>query len=260
MRHEIYYYFDFLESVQNVGKTLGVTEVSSVECFWIRFKFKQNYQSGKGTVESKMFLRLNFRAFVSGYVLLYFMAASDAVSLITYSCSKLGSLFSPINQHNSGILCAVLIILRGGCLGSSTLMTMMMSCERVFAAYWPFRYKNTVSVSLMTKIGYGCAAVSLLTAGGSLRFFGNDEGECIGVQKDVSDAQMLIFLCTAAVVFLLLPSLSTAVLNIFLIFKIKKRTKRYEHDRNTFHNANSSVPTFLITFLVLNKYKPCKIF
>ena len=131
-----------------------------------------------------------------------------------------------MSQHNEGVLCVAFIILRGSGMGSSSLLTMVMASERVFAAYRPFRYKETVSISLMTKIGYGCVVVSLMDSAITTNFLGNDSGECLSVKEGVNYVLMMAHFIKTSIAFVLVPTTSTVILNIVLMIKIRNRAKK----------------------------------
>ena len=155
------------------------------------------------------------------------MTIGDMVSQICYIWSNLAENYSPVNQHNQEFICWVYVFLRGSCLNISAIMTTLMSVERLMAAYFPIRYKNTVTVPLMSKIGIGCVIVSLLHSLISTLFYGNDGGLCLSVESDVNPTLYFVFVATTSILFILMPTVTTAMLNIFLILKIRRRNSRF---------------------------------
>ena len=151
------------------------------------------------------------------------MTVADMASQVGYILSNLAEVYRPVNQNNQPVICSVYVFLRGSCLSISTLMTMLISFERMIAVYFPFRYKDGVKVPLMAKIGFVCVVVSLLHSGMSTYIYGSSAGQCLSTRVHTA---WVIFAGATVVVFVLLPSLTTAILNIFLITKVSSRGNR----------------------------------
>ena len=151
------------------------------------------------------------------------MTIADMASQVGYILSNLAEEYSPVNQNNQPVICSVYVFLRGSFLNISSLMTMLISFERMIAVYFPFRYKDGVKVPLMAKIGFVCVVVSLLHSGMSKYIFRSSAGQCLSTRVHTA---WVIFAGATAVAFVLLPSVTTAVLNICLIIKVRNRSQR----------------------------------
>ena len=186
--------------------------------------FGKNWKTSKSHASAKTYSIYFFKI---GFVLLYFMTIGDMVSQVCYIWSNLFENYSPVNQHNQELICWVYMFLRGSCLNISAIATTLMSVERLVAAYFPIRYKNTVTVPLISKLGIGCVIVSLLHSLISTVFYGNDGGLCLSVESDANPTLFFAFVATTSILFILMPTVITAMLNIFLILKIRRRNSRF---------------------------------
>ena len=162
--------------------------------------------------------------FVSGYVLLCFMAVSDFTGMTSELVFSLAPLLSPFHQHNTEFLCSLYIVARFASMKTTSLIFVCMSSERVYAAYFPIAYKQKVTIRLMMKIGIGCLVISLLAGSMSILNFTNEGGVCF-VSVENANTVLSKYLSFQFIMFLMFPSIFTAIFNVVLIAKMRQRSK-----------------------------------
>ena len=151
------------------------------------------------------------------------MAMVDNLGLLCNNCASLAAIFSPINQHNENGLCRVYVFIRALCLGSSSFLILLMSCERVFASYVPFRYKNIVTTKLLAAVGATCIVFAGLFSLASALSVTNEEGQCFSLNQELNEKLTMTVIVSSSLLFFLVPSISSAVLNFLIIIKIKQK-------------------------------------
>ena len=103
----------------------------------------------------------------------------------------------------------------------------LMSIERYVAGYHPHYFREKVTTRLMMKVGAGALVYAVAIAGVFVPIRGNKDGACFYPDPDEVLPNWLRILSAGLIVFLLLllPCVSTIVLNVFIIFKMRERQK-----------------------------------
>ena len=130
--------------------------------------------------------------------------------------------FSPINQHNTDIVCKLQIWIKNSFLNSSTNLICMMGFERIYAIFQPISYRENSKSSRNVKLSVACILFSVLVNSSFLTWLGNDVGYCFGVQKDANLTLTLIQTAFLAIVACLAPMFIMIVINAILVTKLKK--------------------------------------
>ena len=154
------------------------------------------------------------------------MSVADFLGMSNHLFSALGVMFSPINQNNYPILCELFgIFTQALCLKSSSLLILVMSCERVFAAYFPIRYRNNISISFMTKVGAVCVLLASISSVASTQVLGNVNGVCPDMDPTANYLFFTIQMSQSSIVFLVVPSVGAFFLNLLLLAKMRTRKR-----------------------------------
>ena len=148
---------------------------------------------------------------------MFFMAIVDNVALLRNICANLAALLSPVNQHNQKLICKAYVFLRGLCVGSSSLLILLMSCERVFASYAPFTYKDNVTTKLLSKIGTGAIVITGLFSMMSSTIYSNEKGRCFSLDENVNENLAIAAVLSTTIIFFVGPSISALILNVLII-------------------------------------------
>ena len=89
----------------------------------------------------------------AGFVLLCVMSVVDLFGVAMEVFFKSTAIFSPVNYNTVPLLCDMFLITEMPSIKASSLLVMMMSIERFYAAFYPFQYKQKVKVSTLIKVG-----------------------------------------------------------------------------------------------------------
>ena len=150
------------------------------------------------------------------------MAVLDFFGLFCEILLLTAPFFSPIHAHNTFWLCVFYISSRFMFTMSSSLMFACMSIERVSAVYFPFKYKQSVSVRLMAVVGLCCFLTGLAGGCAANMKYTNEGGKCFVAKENVSIA-IKYYVRGQSFHLAVVPSILTAVLNALVIFKMGQR-------------------------------------
>ena len=151
------------------------------------------------------------------------MSCVDLIGVIIDVIARIGILVSSFNTHTVPLLCDIYILAKLPCVKSSTLMVLMMSCERFYATFFPFGYKENVTKKRLVYFGCVSVVAAFFSTGLIPLTYSNENGRCFDERKDANQILVTVSLVESTVVFLVLPSVLTAVLNLFIAIEIKRR-------------------------------------
>ena len=164
--------------------------------------------------------------FVSGYVFLRSISLTDLSTQLGLVSWFTLEFLSPINQHNTDIICKLEMWFLTSSMNSSTNLICMMGFERLYAIFQPISYRENSKSSRNVKLSAACILFAVLVDSSVLTWLGNDVGYCFGVQKDANLTRALIQTAILAVLYGLAPMLIMIVINAILVTKLKLRQSR----------------------------------
>ena len=173
-----------------------------------------------------MSLTVNLKFFVPGYVFLRSISLTDISTQLGLVSWFVLEFFSPINQHNTDIICKLQMWFLTSCNNASSHLICMMGFERLYAIFQPISYRENSKSSTNVKLSVACILFSTLVNSSFFMWLGNDVGYCFGVQKDANLTLALIQTAFLAILECLAPMLIMIVINAILITKLKHRQSR----------------------------------
>ena len=183
---------------------------------------------------------------VLGFVLLCFMAIVDSIGLTSDNILVILLHGSPFNAHTVPLLCDGYVFTKVTTLKASSLLILSIALERFYATYYPFPYKENVSLKILSKVGTFCIVIAVLSGGLVSATQGHTEIEkCFAVRESVNKLFALAVVIQSIVFFLLIPSVGTSVLNILIVVKLRLRNKnqRFSSPLNVFSPQAISQPS-----------------
>ena len=167
-------------------------------------------------------------------MLLCFLVVIDSVHLTADNLVHVLYHWTPYHPNNVPLICEANLITRFSTMKASGLITLSMALERFFATYYPFRYKNNVSRKTILEVGAICIVLAMLSTSLASATFGYREGEtCPAIRQYVSPILLNVVVFESVLFFFAIPSVLTAVLNILIAVKLRRRIKRFVQCSNT---------------------------
>ena len=85
---------------------------------------------------------------------MYVMSVSDEVGLIA-DLINIGALrISPVNMNNVPLMCNSYILVKMTAFNAANLLIFFMSIERFYCTYYPFDYKQKVTIPKLFKLSF----------------------------------------------------------------------------------------------------------
>ena len=131
--------------------------------------------------------------------------------------------YNPDIKYEMPFFCDVYTVLKGACVKGSALIILAMASERFYAMYYPFKYRDTVTISMMVKVGIVCTVWGFVSACLTNLAYGINSGWCLEQRPNFNRTFVNIVVVASVVLYLILPSISTAILNVLIILKMKRR-------------------------------------
>ena len=132
--------------------------------------------------------------------------------------------YSPITIHNLAVFCEAFVFVKGTASKTASWLIFSMSFERFYATYFPFRYKDQVTMRMLSRVSVACVVVAALSTLLGLMTYGNERGTCFEERIGANRLLVLITVAETILFHLIIPSISTAVLNVLIIIRMKRRT------------------------------------
>ena len=178
------------------------------------------------------------------------MSISDILGLSSDLLVDLTTLLSPYNVDTVPALCDIYIVVKMTLMNTANMFIVLMSVERVYATYYPFRYKQNVTLGLIFKAGLFCLIPSFMSSFSVVATQGAVDGYCFDTRKGVSSLLVTVVVAKTTILFNIIPSVAALILNVLISMKINQRTRssrllRYfnlqpkyiEHTANIFYKS-----------------------
>ena len=152
------------------------------------------------------------------------MSVADMINVASDFVADFTEVYSPITIHNLAVFCEAFVFVKATASKTSSWLIFSMSFERFVATYYPFRYKDHVTMKLLSRVSVACVVFATLSCLLGLMAYGNERGTCFEERIGANRLLVLIAVVDATLFHLIIPSISTAVLNVLIIIKMKRRT------------------------------------
>ena len=152
------------------------------------------------------------------------MSVADMISVASDFVADFTEVYSPITIHNLAVFCEAFVFVKGSASKTASWLVFSMSFERFYATYFPFRYKDHVTMTLLSRVSVACVVFATLSCLLGLMTFGNEMGTCFEERVGANRLLVLITIAETILFHLIILSISTAVLNVLVIIKIKRRS------------------------------------
>ena len=111
------------------------------------------------------------------------MSISDMLGVSSDLLVDLTTLLIPYNVDTMPALCDIYIVVKMTLMNAANMFILLMSVERVYATYYPFRYKQNVTLGLMYKTGLFCLILSFMSSLSIVATHGAVDGYCFDTRK-----------------------------------------------------------------------------
>ena len=139
--------------------------------------------------------------------------------------SKGAEYLSPLNMHSVPVICDLYILAKVTTIKASSLMILSMSIERFYATFYPFPYKDNVTMRTMAKTGMFCTVIAAVSSCLVLAVQGNTTGrKCFATRQNVSEVVTFLVVIESALLFFIIPSVLTTVLNVLIVAKLRSQS------------------------------------
>ena len=132
-------------------------------------------------------------------------------------------MYTKFTSHTEPILCDVYVYLKGVSSRGASLMILAMTLERFYALYFPFSYKNKISVNVLTAVAAACIVPTLISCAIVTMVVGNENGYCFDIRSGVNALLHFYIVVESAVIYNIIPAALVAVFNLLIVCKIKRR-------------------------------------
>ena len=100
---------------------------------------------------------------VLGFTLLCYISISDMVNVAWDFVDDFTKTYTNFTSNNIPLLCDFYLNMKSSSAKASSLMIMAMALERFYATYYPFRYKDDVTVKKLTYVAFACVVYSVFS-------------------------------------------------------------------------------------------------
>ena len=152
------------------------------------------------------------------------MSINDICHICSDFAAHFTNVYGPINQHESPFFCSFYIQWKITCVYSGSFLILAMSCDRFFAAYYPISYKERISKGRLAKAAAFCVLISFFSAFLMTVTHVNEDGFCAVQRSGVDEIILLLAMIQSSVFHMVIPSLLTAILNLLIALKIRRRS------------------------------------
>ena len=133
---------------------------------------------------------------------------------------------TPLNAHEVPLLCDGYVFTKVTALKASSLLILSIALERFYATYYPFPYKEHVSLTILFKVGTVCIVIAALSGGLVSATHGHTAIEkCFAVREGVNEIVVSVVVTESIFLFFLIPSVLTFLLNILIVAKLRHQNK-----------------------------------
>ena len=145
------------------------------------------------------------------------------INVVSDFVADFTEVYSPITIHNLAVFCEAFVFVKAAASRTASWLIFSMSFERFYATYFPFRYKDHVSMKLLSRVSVACVVVAALSSLLGLMAHGNERGTCFEERIGANRLLVLITVADTILLQLIVPSISTAVLNVLIIIRMRRR-------------------------------------
>ena len=114
-------------------------------------------------------------------------------------------------------------------LSASLNLMVVISTDRFYATYFPFKYREQAGLSFASKLCWGAFIVALFTGSPFTALYDKDDTLiCFGVADYLNERVVLLSVTAHRVFMVFIPGVVVIILNILVIIRIMARSKSKE--------------------------------
>ena len=167
---------------------------------------------------------------LSGYVVICWLSIVDMSALLGNSFELSSGTFAWLQHQNiSNVVCKIQLSVFYVLTSASLNLVVILSIDRFYATYFPFKYKVHATISNANKVSSGGVALAVITASPFILLHEMGQNpNCFGPANWLTSRGLLLIILVRRIFMTFIPGLVMIVLNCLMIFRlvVNSRTKR----------------------------------